>query len=128
MTRPLLYALLAGGAALAVATPVALVVARKPGWDAKRERFTLPNGWRVTPAGRAVSLPGDMPGNILVLNGGKRALVNTCGFHDHSLSLVDLETGRIVSTLPFKKSWIGLARRGEEILISAGKAGDDPAI
>ncbi len=128
MTRPFLYALVAGGAVFAVAAPVALIVARKPGWDVKRERFTLPNGWRLTPAGRAVSLPGDMPGNILVLDGGKRALVNTCGFHDHSLSLVDLETGKIVSTVPFDKSWIGLARRGDEVLVSAGKAGDAPAI
>ena len=93
MTRPLLYALLAAGAALAVAAPLALV-ARKPGWDARHERFTLPNGWRVTPAGRTIDLPGDMPGNILVLDGGKRALVNTCGYHDHSLNLVDLDGER----------------------------------
>ena len=73
---------------------MALIAARRPGWDAKHERFTLPNGWRVTPAGRMTTLPGDMPGNILVLDGGKRALVNTCGFHDHSLSLVDLEADR----------------------------------
>ena len=120
MTRPLLYALLAGGAALAVAAPTVLLAARHPGWDAKRERFTLPNGWTVSPAGRSVTLPGDMPGNILVLEGGRQALVNTCGFHDHSLSLVDLDEGRLVASVPFQKSWIGLARRGGEALLSAG--------
>ena len=120
MTRSLLYALLAGGTALAVAAPVALLVARRPGWDAKHERFTMPNGWTVSPVGRSITLPGDMPGNILVLEGGKQALVNTCGFHDHSLSLVDLDSGKIVRSIPFQKSWIGLAQRGGEVLLSAG--------
>ena len=120
MTRPLLYAFLVAGAALAVAAPL-LLVARKPGWDARHERFTLPNGWRVTPAGRAIDLPGDMPGNIVVLDGGRRALVNTCGFHDHSLNLVDLDAGKVVESVPFAKSWIGLARRGGDVLVAAGQ-------
>ena len=123
MTRAALYALLAGGAALAVAAPVALIVARRPGWDAGHARFTEPNGWRVTPIGRDTTLPGDMPGNILVLDGGHRALVNTCGFHDQSLSLVDLDTGRLAASIPFQKSWIGLARQGGDVLVSAGQGG-----
>src|SRR4051812_14896038 len=98
MKRSLLYALLAGGAALVVATPVTLLANRRLGWDAKHERFTLPNGWGITPVGKAVTLPGDMPGNIIVLDGGKQAIVNTCGFHDHSLSLVYLETGSLTRT------------------------------
>lgn len=124
MTRSVLYALLAGGVVLAVATPMAVVATRRhPGWDPAHARFTMPNGWRVTPTGRAVTLPGDMPGNILLLDGGKRALVNTCGFHDHSLSLVDLDAGRLVASIPFQKSWIGLARQGDEALVSAGAGG-----
>lgn len=128
MKRSLLYSLALLGAGLTVAAPMVLLVGRRPGWDAKHERFTLPNGWRLTPVGKMVTLPGDMPGNIVVLDGGKQALVNTCGFHDHSLSLVDLETGALVRSIPFKKSWIGLAQQGKDILVSAGKAGDDPAI
>ncbi len=121
MTRPTLYALLAGGAVFAAAAPIALLAARRPGWDARHERFTLPNGWRVSPVGRSVALPGDMPGNILLLDGGRRALVNTCGFHDHSLSLVDLDAGRLVSSVPLGKAWIGLARQGDDALVSAGQ-------
>lgn len=128
MKRSLLYAVLAGGAVLSVATPVAYLANRRPGWDAKHERFTLPNGWRLTPVGKFVTLPGDMPGNIVVLDGGKRALVNNCGFHDHALSLIDLETGALVKSLPLKKNWIGLAKLGDDVLVSAGKAGEDPAI
>ncbi len=123
MKRLPLYGLLAGGAVLALAAPISVVAARHPGWDADHTRFTLPNGWRVTPTGRSTTLPGDMPGNIVVLEGGKRALVNTCGFHDHSLNLIDLENGRIVESVPFKKSWIGLAQRGDEVLVSGGQGG-----
>ena len=63
-----------------------------------------------------------MPANILPLGDG-RALVNTCGYHDHSLNLIDLSTGRVISTLPFTRSWVGLARAADgTILISGGKA------
>ncbi len=82
--------------------------------------LALPNGWRVTPEGREVSLPGDMPGAIILVDNGSRALVNTCGYHDHSVNLIDLKDGRIVSTVPFRKSWVGLAVRGDEVLESAG--------
>ncbi|HWD41590.1 MAG TPA: hypothetical protein VG944_22295, partial [Fimbriimonas sp.] len=91
-----------------------------PGWSANH-RFILPNGWRLTPAGKTTPLPGDMPGNILVLKGGRRALVNTCGYHDHSLDLVDIPTGKVVQSIPFNRSWVGLALNHKgEVLVSGG--------
>ncbi|RYG22506.1 hypothetical protein EON82_16900, partial [bacterium] len=123
MKRSALYALLLGGGALAIATPFYVSSNRKPGWDVSRRQYTLPNGWGISPVGRSVTLPGDMPGNILVIDGGRRALVNTCGFHDHSLSLVDLQDGHVVASVPFQKSWIGLARLGDDVLLSAGQGG-----
>ena len=58
----------------------------------------LPSGWKITPAGRVVALAGDMPLRVLSLPGG-RALVLTGGYHNHSLSLVDLAAGRVLETL-----------------------------
>ena len=108
-----------------IAAPVVVHVLRdhaKPGWIANEKRFTLPNGWRLTPAGKEVELPGDMPGNILFVDGGRRALVNTCGFHDHSLSMIDVELGTIVGSVPFKQSWMGLALQpGGDIFVAGGK-------
>jgi DNA-binding beta-propeller fold protein YncE len=123
MNRSLLYALVLAGSTVAVASQLVRTEAHRPGWNATHGQYTLPNGWRVSPAGRGLTLPGDMPGNILVLDGGRRALVNTCGFHDHSLNLVDLETGRIEKSVPFQKSWIGLAQLGDDALLSAGQGG-----
>lgn len=122
MKRSALYALLLGGGALAIASPLYLSVNRKPGWDPSRTRYTLPNGWGISPVGRSVTLPGDMPGNILVLE-NNRALVNTCGFHDHSVNLIDLQNGHVIASVPFQKSWIGLARLGDDVLLSAGQGG-----
>jgi DNA-binding beta-propeller fold protein YncE len=72
-------------------------------------RTVLHNGWALTPAGQAIELPGDMPGNIVLADGGKYALVNTCGFHDHSLSVVDTRTAKLVQKYDLGKAWIGLA-------------------
>jgi len=69
----------------------------------------LPNGWKITPAGRVVDLAGDMPLRVLPLPDGRRALVLTGGYHDHSLSLVNIADGRVLETLELGKVWAGLA-------------------
>lgn len=119
------------GVAVAAALPgLALrpTMVRLPGWNGAHTQFTLPNGWRVSPVGQAVTLPGDMPGNILVLPDGKRALVNTCGFHDHSLNLIDLTTGKVLDSVIMPRSWIGLALAGNgDVLVSGGHVGDAKA-
>ena len=81
----------------------------------------LPSGWKITPAGRVVALAGDMPLRVLSLPGG-RALVLTGGYHNHSLSLVDLAAGRVLETLELGKVWAGLGmdRSGRNIFVSGG--------
>ncbi len=84
--------------------------------------YKLPNGWSVKAAGKVVDLPGDFPQNVEFLDGGKFALVNTAGFHDHSLNLINLQTGLLQQSVPVPTAWIGLdASRPEDILASAGK-------
>ena len=82
----------------------------------------LPNGWKVTPAGRIVALAGDMPLRVLPLHDGRRALVLTGGYHDHSLSIVDIAGGKIVYKLELGKVWAGLAvdSAGSTVLVSGG--------
>ena len=69
----------------------------------------LPSGWKITPAGKIVSLAGDMPLRVLPLPGGRRVLVLTGGYHDHSLSILDTTSGRVLQTLELGKAWAGLA-------------------
>lgn len=85
-------------------------------------RVELPNGWKLTPAGRVVDLAGDMPLCVWPLPGGRRALILTGGYHDHSLSLVNIPEGRVLQTLELGKVWAGLATNpsGSNIFVSGG--------
>jgi len=82
----------------------------------------LPNGWKMTPAGRIVALAGDMPLRVLPLPDGRRALVLTGGYHDHSLSIVDIASGKILRNLELGKDWAGLAvdSAGSTLFVSGG--------
>lgn len=69
----------------------------------------LPNGWRVTPAGRHIPLPGDMPLKMQISPDGTRLIVLTAGFHNHGIDLIDLATEKLVQTSQVAKCWAGLA-------------------
>src|SRR5437763_494430 len=69
---------------------------------------TLPNGWRITPAGKHIKLPGDLPMKMASA-GGSQLLVLTAGYHDHSLSVVDIKTREVTNTLDVVKAWDGMA-------------------
>src|SRR5258707_754881 len=66
--------------------------------------FLLPNGWTLTPAGKHVTLT-DLPLNIIPLADGKRALVATSGFNKHELSLINLDTQKIIDSQTVRESW-----------------------
>ncbi len=75
--------------------------------------FLLPNGWTITPAGKQVAL-SDLPLNIVPLADGKHALVATSGFNKHTLSVVDLESLKVVDQQTVRQSWFGLAVSPEQ--------------
>ena len=70
---------------------------------------TLPNGWRITPAGQHIKLPGDLPMKMTVSADGSQLLVLTAGFHDHSLNAIDLPKRELAATLDVVKAWDGMA-------------------
>ena len=63
-----------------------------------------------------------MPLRVFPLPHGRRVLVLTGGYHDHSLSLVDLGSGRILHSLELGKAWAGLAvdPRSSTVFVSGG--------
>lgn len=83
--------------------------------------ITLPNGWRITPAGKHVPLPGDLPMKMQLLDGSK-FLVLTAGYHDHSLNVIDARTQEVTATLDVVKSWDGMAfdRASGTVYLSGG--------
>jgi YVTN family beta-propeller protein len=85
----------------------------------------LPNGWRITPAGKAIPLPGDMPLKMLFTSDGKNLLVNTGGYHDHTINLISLQSNTVTSSVQVAKDWAGLAYDSESgtIYVSGGGKG-----
>ena len=94
----------------------------RPGKSADGQGITLPVGWRITPAGRHLPLPGDMAMKIVVSPDGKHAFVNTAGWHDHSVNAIELANEKIVSTVNVAKDWTGLALnpKTNELFVSGG--------
>jgi YVTN family beta-propeller protein len=72
--------------------------------------FLLPNGWRLTPAGKHL-VTTDLPLNIIPLKDGKHALIATSGYNRHDLVLADIsgEEPKVLSTADVRQSWYGLA-------------------
>ena len=83
-------------------------IGRAPDVKDSTGAVTLPNGWRITPAGRHVKLPGDLPIEMQLLGDGTKLLVLTAGYHDHSLNVLDVRTGQVTETLNVVKAWDGM--------------------
>jgi len=87
----------------------------------------LPNGWHLTPAGTHIPLPGDLPLKMIFSPDGRYLLVNTGGYHNHSVSVIDPKTNKIVSSVDVDKDWAGLCfdPSGRTVYVAAG-AGTTP--
>ena len=85
----------------------------------------LPNGWRISPAGKPIQLPGDMPLKMVITPDGRNLLVNTGGWHDHTINVISLQSGVITASLQLAKDWAGLAYASSSgtIYISGGGPG-----
>src|SRR6266704_163777 len=95
-------------------------------------RTTLPNGWRITPAGRHIKLPGDLPMKMVVMDDGK-LLVNTAGWHDHDVDVIDMKSEKLEQSLDVGKNWDGMSFEqgtGSLFLSTGGtpKAGFEDAV
>ncbi len=82
----------------------------------------LPNGWHLTPAGTHIPLAGDLPLKMIFSPDGKYLLVNTGGYHNHSVSVLDPQTGKIVSSIDVDKDWAGLCfdSAGQTVYVPTG--------
>jgi YVTN family beta-propeller protein len=94
--------------AVALAVGAGVTLRRTPNVADSTGAMTLPNGWRITPAGKHVKLPGDLPMKM-VTAGPSQLLVLTAGYHDHSLNVVDVRTREVTATLDVVKAWDGMA-------------------
>src|SRR4051812_45883047 len=68
----------------------------------------LPNGWRLGPIGKHLSL-STLPLNIALANDGRYAVVSNDGIVKPTLSVIDLSTWTVKNTTTVDGAWLGLA-------------------
>ncbi len=68
---------------------------------------TLPNGWRLTPAGKHLPL-GDLPLNMAVSPNRRWLAVTNNGYGRQSIQLIDTETEQSCADETISSSWYGL--------------------
>src|SRR5215472_8179530 len=82
---------------------------------------TLPNGWRLAPAGKHLTL-SDLPLNLVVSPNGRFAIVTNNGLARPSLSVVDLSSWTVASTFALDAAWYGLAVSSDGSKVYVGGA------
>ena len=86
--------------------------------------YTLPNGWSLSPAGRALEL-GDFPLNIAVSRSGKLMAVTNNGQGVQSIQLIDPQKEYILDKIVIAKSFYGLKFSKDEKYLYASGGNDN---
>jgi len=86
--------------------------------------FDLPNGWRITPAGKPIATIGDWVLNAVVSPDGKIVVATHSGYQPHGIDIIDVKTRKLVQEIPLKTTWLGLAWSpdGHTLYVSGGNA------
>jgi DNA-binding beta-propeller fold protein YncE len=83
----------------------------------------LPNGWRIAPAGRHITV-GDLPLAMAESPDGRTLVVSNDGYSKPTLSLVDLKTLDVRQKVEVANTWLGIAWHpdGKRLYVSGGGA------
>jgi YVTN family beta-propeller protein len=88
-----------------------------------KDGFSLPNGWQITPAGRAV--PTEDMVLKLIDSPDDRVIVGShSGYNPHGLIVVDARSEEALQRIPIKTTWLGMAwsHDGATLYVSGGNA------
>jgi YVTN family beta-propeller protein len=89
-----------------------------------QKQIALPNGWKLSPAGKSLSL-GDLPLNIAVSASKKMLAVTNNGQSKQSLQLIDVATQKVIDQVVIAKSWLGLKFSADEKYLFAAGGNDN---
>src|SRR5439155_24957449 len=84
------------------------------------------NGWGLSPVGNPIELPGDMPARIVPTADSRFLIVNSVGFNEHGVFVIDLAKASVVQQVDLAKSWIGLGLAADGRLLIASGGGPMP--
>ena len=88
------------------------------------KRVTLPNGWKLSPHGKSVSL-GDLPLNLAVSPNKAYIVATNNGQSIQSLQLFNVAKKEIVDSKEIPKSWYGLKIAGDNKTVYASGGNDN---
>ena len=83
--------------------------------------FKLPNGWQITPVGKAIPT-NDLLTNLVPTSDGNFMVGLSSGFNPHELLVIDCATDEKVQTISLPTSFMGLAWSpdGTSLFVSGG--------
>jgi YVTN family beta-propeller protein len=95
--------------------------AQLPGKIQQTGQVLLPNGWKLSPAGRQLPL-GDLPLNVQLSSTGRLLAVTNNGQSKQSVQLIDPRNETLLDEKQLGKSWYGLAfsRDEKHLYVSGG--------
>jgi YVTN family beta-propeller protein len=87
-----------------------------PGKIAPTGQVLLPNGWKLSPAGRTLALGAmsDLPLNLQISRSGRLMAVTNNGQSTQSVQLIDPENEKVLDEKEVKRSWYGIAFSPDE--------------
>ncbi|MEZ0541211.1 SMP-30/gluconolactonase/LRE family protein [Fibrella arboris] len=88
------------------------------------KRINLPNGWSLTPPGNSLDLD-DLPLTMVVSASKKLMAITNNGQSTQSITLVDVNTRKIVDTARVGKAYVGLAFSDDETTLYASGGNDN---
>ena len=86
--------------------------------------FDLPNGWRITPAGKPIATLGDMVLNMVVSPDGRIVVASHSGYNPHGIDVFDSRTQKLIQDIPLKTTWLGMTWSTDNgtLFVSGGNA------
>jgi YVTN family beta-propeller protein len=100
------------------------LLAQIPGKIKQTDQVLLPNGWKLSPAGRSLQL-GDLPLNMQLSNSGRLLAVTNNGESIQSIQLIDPKTEKELDKRIVGKAWYGLAFSSDEKTLYASGGNDN---
>ncbi|HTI94456.1 MAG TPA: bifunctional YncE family protein/alkaline phosphatase family protein [Puia sp.] len=87
-----------------------------PGKVEQTGQVLLPNGWKLSPAGRTLPLGSmsDLPLNLQISRSGRLMAVTNNGQSTQSVQLIDPKTEKVLDEKEVKRSWYGIAFSPDE--------------
>jgi YVTN family beta-propeller protein len=85
---------------------------------------TLPNGWRLTPAGKVIATMGDLALSVAVSPDGRIVVANHSGYMPHALEVFDTRSQKQIQHIALKTTWLGMtwSADGRALYVSGGNA------